>query len=138
MKVIFFTSDEDLSKITNNINGCYVTVDETDIDKLKVKGEILLFFHWDSFKESAGEVFDKLRQISQLKIVLMSDKWKIRHFMEHQGKENRADGYMQGPWNLKMITGIIDDFSLSRKNNETQEYMDDLTYVGVTNIKIQK
>ena len=139
MQVIFFTCDQELSKMTAGINGSYLTIDESDVKKLSSKGETLLFFHWDSFKENAEEIFDKLRQLSQIKIILMSDTWDVRRFVEHQNEEKSADGYIRGPWNLKTITGVIDDFSLSIKPNESQEDMDDLTYVGVTKIiNIQK
>ena len=134
MQVIFFTCDQELSKMTAGINGSYLTIDELDVDKLSAKGETLLFYHWDSFKEDAKKIFDKLRQISKIKIVLMSDEWDVRRFVEHQSEEKNADGYIKGPWNLKTITGVIDDFSLSIKSNEIQDDMDDLTYVGVTKI----
>lgn len=122
MKVIFFTKNVSFKELSSKLsggNGKCVSSKEEVSELLNDCSMCLLFIDYD-FGEEAACISDFFVNSEKVHTIVVSENMDAADFVRLQ-KDNKADGFIRAPLNLKIVEGVIDDFNLSGQKRIASE-----------------
>lgn len=115
MKLVFFTQDKAIRRLTENISGIDVIVTDTleGLEEVIEDDRSLFFIDFDFDKKHAEAINSELAGHGNVRRVVISSGMRLKDLKKHQKTKDAAHGYLMKPLTLEIINGVLNDYELA-------------------------